>query len=113
MNVYVYINVYLLNRDTYAEAGYRFHSYTGTAVGVNTFYFGDGCSRPENAKGVLLHFENVCATSNCQYISGDKFPLRAGDSLSCPGRKKKVKIYTYIHIHTYTVIWCMYMHVFV
>ena len=61
MHVYTYMHVYKLYRDKYAEIGYRVHSHTGSVAEVITFHCGDGCSRPENAKGVLHHFEYLFA----------------------------------------------------
>jgi hypothetical protein len=57
------MHVYNFYRDKYAEIGYGVHSHTGSVAEVITFYSGDWCSRPENAKGVLYHFEYLFAST--------------------------------------------------
>ena len=61
MHVYAYMHVYIFKRVIYVKNGCDYHSHTDTVAEVITFHCGDWCSRPENAKGVLHHFEYLFA----------------------------------------------------
>ena len=61
MHVYAYMHVYILKRVIYVGNVCDYHSHPGTMAEVITFHCGDGCSRPENTKGVLHNFEYLFA----------------------------------------------------
>ncbi len=56
----VYARIYF-QKVIYVKNGCGYHSHTGTMAEVITLHCGDGCSRPENAKGDLIHFEYLFA----------------------------------------------------
>ncbi len=75
---------------------------------VITFHRGDGCSRPENSKGVLHHFEYLFASEiperpSSPYLS---FPSRAWDA-----RRNEKPLYTYIYIHILQIGVCICMYI--
>ncbi len=71
------------------------HSHTGIMAKVITFHCGDWCLRPENAKGVLHHFEYLFASKFQELTSSDVlwFPCRALQE-----RRNEKPLYTYIYI---------------
>ncbi len=65
------MHVYIFNRVIYVKTGSGHHSHTGIMAEVITFHGGDWFSRPENAKGVLHHFENLFASEFQERTSSD------------------------------------------
>ena len=59
MYMHVYMHVYIFKRVIYVKNVCAYHSHISEVI--ITFHCGDGCSRPENAKGVLHHFEYLFA----------------------------------------------------
>ncbi len=82
MYVYAYMHVYIFKRIIYVKNEFDYHSHTGTVAEVIAFLRGDGCSRPENAKGVLHHFEYLFAIAIPERPSSPAlpFPNRAWDA---------------------------------
>ena len=100
----VHDRIYILNRVIYAEIGFRIHSYTGSAVEVNTVYCGDGCSRPENAQTFCIILNTYLPEHFRRRISpeGRRF-------LVLPCKKEEIKNR---YIHTYTYIYCNLVYVY-
>jgi hypothetical protein len=71
MHLYAYMHVYIFNRVIYVEIGWGHHSHIGIMAEVITFHCGDWCSRPENAKGGLHHFEYLFASKFQERTSSD------------------------------------------
>jgi hypothetical protein len=61
----MYMRVYIFNRAIYVKTGWGHHSHTGIMAEVITFHW---CSRPENEKGVLHHFECLFAISGTDFL---------------------------------------------
>ncbi len=71
--VYAYMHVYIFNRLIYVKTGFGHHSHTGIMAEVITFHYGDWCSRTDNAKDVLHHFEYLFASKFQERTSSDVF----------------------------------------
>ena len=108
MHVYAYMHVYIFKRDKYIKNGCDYHSHTGTVAEVITFHRGDGCSRPENCKGVLHRFEYLFASEIPERPSSPalSFPSRAWDA-----RRNEKSLYTYIYIHILQIGVCICMYI--
>jgi hypothetical protein len=104
MHVYAYMHVYIHKRVIYVKNRCDYHSHTGTVAEVITFHRGDGCSRPENSKGVLHHFE---------YLFASEIPERpSSPALSFPSRAWDARRNENHYIHTYTYIYCILVYVY-
>jgi hypothetical protein len=108
MHVYAYMHVYILRRVIYVKNECDYHSHTGTVAEVITFHRGDGCSRPENSKGVLHRFEYLFASEIPERPSSPalSFPSRAWDA-----RRNEKSLYTYIYIHILQIGVCICMYI--
>ena len=62
MHVYAYMHVYMLKRY-YIYAKILDHVHCYTVQEVIPIYCEDGCSRPENANGILHYFEHLFAST--------------------------------------------------
>ena len=73
---YAYVHVYLFRRYIYSRILNNVHCYAGIVVEVTPVYFGDGCSRPENANGVLHHFKHLYARpfQGTDFLEGQALP---------------------------------------
>ncbi len=108
MHVYAYMHVYIFKRVIYVKNGCDYDSHPGTVAEVITFHCGDGCSRPENAKGVLHHFESLFAIEFQERPSSPVlwFPCRALEE-----RRNEKPLYTYIYIHILYIGVCICMYI--